>query len=265
VLAVVGCGGKDAPPAPSVTLTPELEAQFAALGGECKHLMRMGGEPGAAPRVFQCQSTTAYVSINTYTVGVVSSIELSLTGSPAELRASYAAALGKLVPAATLTAIQDRFPDGGAGIDPPVLVKAGGLKLMIAADKKPAGLRGDVTIVDSTLALPVIIPEDAPARRAPAFWPVVAFVVVGALVALGVWALGARDATPTFEVPPTEVVTSPSTTPPRPTVAATVAPTVAPTAAPAVVTPRTPATKAPKAPKAEKGPKAEKPEKGPKG
>ncbi len=143
---MVGCGGKAEPPAPSVMLTPELEAQFAALGGECKHLMRMGGEPGAAPRVFQCSSTTAYVSINMYDGGVVKSIELALTGSPKELRAGYGAALGKLIPQATLTAIQDRFPDGGNGIDPPQLVKAGGLGLMIAADKKPAGLRADVTI-----------------------------------------------------------------------------------------------------------------------
>jgi hypothetical protein len=146
VFAMVGCGGKEAPPPHSVTLTPDLEAQFTAIGGECKHLMRMGGEPGAAPRVFQCQSTTAYVSINTYTEGVVKSIELALTGSPKELRTGYAAALGKLVPAETLTAITDRFPDGGTGIDPPALVKAGGLKLMISADRKPAGLRGDVTI-----------------------------------------------------------------------------------------------------------------------
>ena len=146
VFAVVGCGGKEAPPAPSVTLTPALEAQFKALGGECKHFLRISGEPGAAPRVFQCSSTTAYVSINTYTEGVVKSIELALTGSPKDLRAGYAAALGKLIPAATLTALQDRFPDGGNGIDPPELVKAGGLKLMISADKKPAGLRADVTV-----------------------------------------------------------------------------------------------------------------------
>jgi hypothetical protein len=146
VFAVVGCGGKEAPPPPPVTLTPALEAQFEALGGECKHLMRMGGEPGAAPRVFQCSSTTAYVSINTYTEGEVKSIELALTGAPKDLRAGYAAALGKLIPAETLTAIQGKFPDGGNGIDPPELVKAGGLKLMISADRKPAGLRADVTI-----------------------------------------------------------------------------------------------------------------------
>jgi len=146
VIAVVGCGGKEAPPAPSVKLAPEVEARFTAIGGDCKHLMRMGREPGAAPRVFQCQSKNAYVSINLFDEGTIKSIELAITAPAAELRAGYAAALGKLVPAETLAAIQARFPDGGHGIDPPELVKAGGLKLMIAADQKPGGIRGDVTI-----------------------------------------------------------------------------------------------------------------------
>ena len=131
-----------------------------------------------------------------------------------------------------------------------------------------AGVRGDVTIVDSTLALPVVIPADAPRRRPPAFWPVVAFVVLGALVAASVWALGARDGSPTLDpVTATTVVTVPATTPattPRPTVTPTVAATVPPTVvvAPRPTTPpKTPATKAPKAPKVEKGPKAPKPKK----
>lgn len=145
MLAVVGCGGKEAPPAPKVVLTPEIEARFAALGTECKHLMRMGA-PEAPPRVFQCQGATAYVSINTFDQGQVKSIELALTGPAKDVRAGYAATLGSLIPAATLVAIQARFPDGGAGIDPPALLTEGGLRLMISADKKPAGIRGDVTI-----------------------------------------------------------------------------------------------------------------------
>lgn len=144
-MAAVGCGTKDAPPPPEVQLTPALEARFAALGAECKHLMRMGN-PEAPPRVFQCQGTTAYVSINSFEGGQVKSIELALTGPAKDVRAGYASTLGPLIPAETLEAIQSRFPDGGNGIDPPALATVGGLRLMISADKKPTGIRGDVTI-----------------------------------------------------------------------------------------------------------------------
>ncbi len=114
-----------------------------------------------------------------------------------------------------------------------------------------------MTIVDSTIALPVVIPADEPRRRTPAFWPVVAFVVLGALVAVGVWALGERSGPPALDVPATAVVTVPSTTTPRPTVAPTVAPTVVVVPATVGAT-RTPTTKAPKVEKAPKAPKPKK-------
>ena len=103
-----------------------------------------------------------------------------------------------------------------------------------------AGMRGDVTVVDSTIDLPVLVGDPAdvaglvsptePSWRRGAWWPVLAFVCVGVLVALGVWALGDHDAPRTRQqVPPTEVATFPTalTQPP-----ATVTPT---TAAPLVV------------------------------
>jgi len=117
-----------------VTLTPKLEAQLAALGGDCKHLMRMGGEPGAAPNVLQCQGTTSYVSVNSYREGQIQSVELALTGQPAELRAAYAKALDGIVGADALGAIQLRIPDGGVAIDTPELFRAGGVKLMISSN-----------------------------------------------------------------------------------------------------------------------------------
>ena len=145
VLLVLGCGTKETPP-PLVTLTPQLEAQFGALGGECKELRRIGGEAGAAPNVLQCQGPASYVSVNTYEQGEIKSIELALTGPPAELRKSYAKALDKIAPPEAIAAIQGRMPDNGAVIETPELSRAGGVKLMITSAPSARVWRYDVTL-----------------------------------------------------------------------------------------------------------------------
>jgi serine/threonine-protein kinase len=98
-----------------------------------------------------------------------------------------------------------------------------------------AGARGDVTVADSTLPLPVVVtdPDTAAATRPTTWWPVLLFVALGLLVAAGVWALGDRDGTPLREeVPATESPTFPSSfTQPE----ATAPPTAPPTAPRAVV------------------------------
>jgi serine/threonine protein kinase len=97
-----------------------------------------------------------------------------------------------------------------------------------------AGARGDVTVADSTVTLPIVVEplgRATPDRRR-GLWAVVLFVVVGALIATGVWALGDRDG-PTAVVPDPTVPTLPTTVTPLVTT-----PAPAPTAAPApVVTP----------------------------
>jgi hypothetical protein len=145
VLIALGCGSKEAEP-PLVSLTPQLEAQFEALGGECKALRRIGGEAGAAPNVLQCQGPTSYVSVNSYEHGEIQSVELALTGPPAELRKAYAKALDKIAPAETIAAIQARMPDNGAVIESPELSRAGGVKLMISSAPSARVWRYDVTI-----------------------------------------------------------------------------------------------------------------------
>ncbi len=141
----LGCGGKEVQ-APSATLTPKLEAQLEALGGECQHLLRIGGEPGAAPEVMQCQGATAYLSVNHYKGGVIQSIELVLTGAPAELRRTYAKALDGVIGAEALAAIQAQIPDSGKVIETPQLSSVAGLKLMISAGPAKTTWRYDVTI-----------------------------------------------------------------------------------------------------------------------
>jgi hypothetical protein len=150
-----------------------------------------------------------------------------------------------------------------------------------------AGARGDVTVADSTLPLPVVVtdPDTAAATRPTTWWPVLLFVALGLLVAAGVWALGDRDGVPLREeVPATESPTFPSSfTQPEAT-----APPTAPPTAPRAVVPVVPGNddddddggdddggddggdadaargpgaredKAGKAPKPEKAPKAEK-------
>jgi hypothetical protein len=145
LLVALGCGSKEVEP-PLVTLTPRIEAQFAALGGECKSLRRIGGEPGAAPNVLQCQGPTSYVSVNSYEHGEIQSVELTLTGPPAELRKAYAKALAEVAPAEAIAAIQARMPDSGAVIENPELSRAGGLKLMIASSPSAKVWRYDVTL-----------------------------------------------------------------------------------------------------------------------
>lgn len=147
VAAVAGVGcGKTEPPAPPAKLTPKVEAQLAALGGTCQHLMRLGGEPKAAPEVMQCQGETSYVSVNHYGDGLIASIELALTGQPPELRGRYGKALEGIVGAEPLREIQARIPDSGKVIETPELVRAGGLKLMISAGPAKGAWRYDVTI-----------------------------------------------------------------------------------------------------------------------
>ena len=95
------------------------------------------------------------------------------------------------------------------------------------------GRIGDATVIDSTLALPVVVEPDGEAAerdgRRVALWPILLFVLLGAFVALGVWAFGDRDAgLPTGEETP---VTVESTIPP------TNPPTVPPTTAAPVVIP----------------------------
>jgi hypothetical protein len=88
-----------------------------------------------------------------------------------------------------------------------------------------SGARGDVTVADSTIPLPVVVEpaERARSTRRSGVWAVASFVVLGAGIAVGVWAFGDRDA-PSSGVPePTSVVTVPATSPPTTVVTAPVA------------------------------------------
>lgn len=146
LVLVIGCGSKPEE-APLVKLSPQVEAALTGLGATCKDLRRIGGEPGAAPNVLQCQGTTAYASVNTYEHGEIKSFELALSGAPIELRALYAKVLEPVAGKDVVSAIVARIPDGGVPIETPELSNVGGIALMISSARAAnIGWRYDVTV-----------------------------------------------------------------------------------------------------------------------